>query len=54
LKSREAAQVLQVSARTLHSLAKSGALPVVRIGRSVRFDTRDLVAFIDAHKKGTP
>jgi excisionase family DNA binding protein len=34
---REAATALAISERTLWTLTKSGALPAVRLGRSVRY-----------------
>ncbi len=46
-----AAGMLSISERSLWSLQASGEIPSVRIGRSIRFDIRDLVAFIDQHKK---
>jgi excisionase family DNA binding protein len=52
LTAREAAKVLAVSERTLFSLTKSGAIPVVRIGdRGIRYDPADLRAWIDSAKK---
>lgn len=36
---------------TLYTLIANGELPVVRIGRSVRVDERDLVAFIAARRE---
>lgn len=50
LDSREAARRLGVSARTLWSLTDSGQVRAVRIGRLVRFDPRDLTAFVEAAK----
>lgn len=47
-----AAGMLSISERSLWSRQASGEIPSVRIGRSVRFDIRDLVAFIDQKKKG--
>lgn len=49
-KSRHAALALQISERKLFDLAKRGLIPVVRLDKSVRFDVRDLIAYIDAHK----
>ena len=52
---REAARAMAVSERTLWGWSEPrGPIPVVRIGRSVRYDYRDLVAFIDFAKTGTP
>lgn len=52
---REAAKAMAVSERTLWGWSEPrGPIPVVRLGRSVRYYQRDLVAFIDLAKKGTP
>lgn len=49
---REAAKMLAISERTLWSItAPRGPLPCVRIGRSVRYDLRDLRAFINSRKE---
>ena len=50
---QEAAEALAISPRKLWSMTASGEIPSVRIGRSVRIDIRDLIAFIDQQKKGT-
>ena len=47
-----AAKMLSVSERTLWTLQASGALPVVRIGRCVRFSVDDLREYINTQKKG--
>ncbi len=47
----DAARALAISQRALHELAKSGQLRRTYIGRSVRYDLRDLMAFIDAKKE---
>ncbi len=47
---REAARLLAVSERTVWSLVAKGELPAVRIGRAVRIDRRDLVAWVDRQK----
>ena len=49
---RETAQFLSISPRTLWSLTASGKIPVVRIGRSTRYDIEDLRTFIEAGKRG--
>ena len=46
----EAAKALAISPRTLWSLTQSGAIPCVRIGRSVRYDPADLKAWIESRK----
>ncbi|MHC4281147.1 MAG: helix-turn-helix domain-containing protein [Planctomycetota bacterium] len=51
LKSKQAAEYLCISERKLWDLQKSQRIPVVRIGRSVRFDLDDLDAFIADAKK---
>ena len=50
LKPREAAMALAVSPRKLWELTNTGELPCVRIGRAVRYDVRDLIAWIDKQK----
>ncbi len=48
---REAAAALSISERTLWSItAPRGALRLVRIGRSVRYDPHDLAAYIERQK----
>jgi excisionase family DNA binding protein len=46
----EAAQFLALSERTVWQMVADGRLQSVRVGRALRFDRRDLVAFIDAAK----
>ncbi len=48
---REAAAALGVCEKTLYTLTKSGQLPAVRIGRSVRYAVEDLQAFVERAKK---
>ena len=50
LNRREAAAWLGISERKLDSLTASGELRRVKIGSSVRFDPRDLNAFIESQK----
>ena len=48
---KDAAGYLSVCERTMWSLgAPHGPIPCVRIGRAVRFDERDLDAFIEGQK----
>jgi excisionase family DNA binding protein len=47
---RDAAKVLGVCEKTLWTLTDEGSMPVVRIGRSVRYDPRDLTRWIDTKK----
>ena len=51
LTSIQAAKALSISARTLWQLKKDGKLPFVRIYRSVRYDPKDIAAFIENQKK---
>ena len=46
LTARQAAKVLSISERTLFSVTKSGELPAVRIGRSVRYSVDALREYI--------
>jgi excisionase family DNA binding protein len=46
----EAAELLNVSARTVRRLIDSGALPVHRFGRLVRIADADLGAFLAASR----
>jgi excisionase family DNA binding protein len=50
LKPDEAASALGICARKLWELTNSGLIPCVRIGRSVRYDPRDLSSWIDSAK----
>jgi excisionase family DNA binding protein len=52
LKADEAAAQLKISPRSLWQYTKSGELPCVRMGRSVRYAPADLEAFI-VSRKGT-
>ena len=52
---REAAQALATSERTLWSLTvPRGPIPVVRFGRSVRYSTTALAAWIAQQQKQRP
>jgi excisionase family DNA binding protein len=48
----EAAALLRVTENRIYELAKRGAIPVVRLGRQLRFDEAALLAWIEAG--GTP
>jgi len=50
LKAPDAARALAISPRKLWELTAGGDIPVVRIGRSVRYDPSDLRAWIDDRK----
>ena len=47
---QEAAAVLGVGKRTLQELAATRKIAFVKIGRSVRFHTDDLIDFIESQK----
>ena len=49
----QTADMLGVSDRTIFTLMKTGKLKAVRIGRSVRFDRRDIDKFISNAKGNT-
>jgi excisionase family DNA binding protein len=51
LRAKDAALALSISERTLWSLTQSRDIPSVRIGRAVRYDPRDLLAWIEYKKK---
>lgn len=50
LKSKEAAEYLCISERTLWNLQNTGQVKVVRMGRLIRFDPVDLDNFIEEAK----
>ncbi len=49
---KEAACYLAVSVATVYGWVWQRRIPFVKIGRAVRFDPRDLEAFIEASKQG--
>lgn len=55
LTAREAAERLRISERSLWTLsAPRGALLAVRLGNSVRYDSGDVLAFLEAAKNILP
>jgi excisionase family DNA binding protein len=50
----EAGKVLGVTERTIFTMVKTGELPAVRFGRSVRIDPADLRRFINKAKGVKP
>jgi excisionase family DNA binding protein len=48
----QAARALAIGQRKLWELTNRGVIRAVRIGRAVRYDVRDLAAFIDRAKEG--
>jgi excisionase family DNA binding protein len=57
LKPKEAAEALRISERTLWQLTKDKEIPCVKVGgrirQVVRYDPRDLQAWIDKKKQGS-
>jgi excisionase family DNA binding protein len=54
LKTDEVAEILAISTRKLWVLTNRGDLPSVRIGRCVRYELRDLDAFVQRQKGRGP
>ncbi|MBW2647834.1 MAG: helix-turn-helix domain-containing protein [Deltaproteobacteria bacterium] len=52
IKPKDAAGYLAVSERTLWKLSQNNTIPVVRMGRAVRYDRQDLDGFIQRAKTG--
>lgn len=52
MKVRDAAAYLAISERKLWQLSDDRIIPTVRIGRAVRYDSRDLDTFISKAKDG--
>ena len=50
LRPSEAAESLAISERLLWTLTNNGEIQCVRIGRAIRYDPRDLIAWIDKRK----
>jgi excisionase family DNA binding protein len=50
LTSRHAAKALAICEKTLWAFTDRGEIPVVRIGRSVRYDPQDLSRWIESRK----
>lgn len=51
LRSKEAAELLAISTRKLWELTNRGEIPRVKIGKAVRYDLVDLVAWIAQQKE---
>ena len=47
---KQAAELLQISERTLYKLTKFEGLPAVKVGRIVRYDAEDLREWIAKNK----
>ncbi len=52
LSERDAAKWLATCPRTLWGLRADGKIPVVRVGRLVRYDVDDLRTFVASNKVG--
>ncbi|HRT42249.1 MAG TPA: helix-turn-helix domain-containing protein [Phycisphaerae bacterium] len=52
LKPAEAAKALGIGSRTLWGLTKAGEIACVRVGRSVRYATADLQAWVEKKRVG--
>lgn len=50
----QAAKLLQVSSRSLARLTASGEIRAARIGRSVRYDRRELLRWLDQAQQPHP
>lgn len=50
LTTQEAARELSISPRTLRKLVQDGEIPTVRVRSLVRFDARDLSAWVEEKK----
>lgn len=53
LRTREAAEALGISERTLQTLVSTGDIPHVRVGRAVLFPVRELKDWLTAQTTGT-
>src|SRR5207253_1462434 len=51
IKSKEAAKLLAVCPRTLHSLTHGGGLPFVRMGRCLRYHVAELAKWTDVQTR---
>ncbi len=52
LTARDVSKLLSISERTLWELTRRGEIPRLKIGAAVRYDVRDLQAWIDKTKGG--
>ena len=52
LDASEVAELLHVPSRWVKDAAREGRLPCVRLGRYVRFDRRDVLAWVEEQKAG--
>jgi excisionase family DNA binding protein len=47
----EAAEILSLTPRQVGRLARRGEIPRVEMGKEIRYDPRDIWAFVEARKK---
>lgn len=50
LNAEETGKLLGVSTRTLYTLSAQGKLPCIKVGRSVRYDQRDIDTYINQQR----
>lgn len=50
----ESAAFLNISERKFWEIVNDGKIPKLKVGRSVRFDVRDLMAYADSLKQLPP
>lgn len=50
LSADQTGRLLGVTVRTLYTLSQRGELPCIKIGRSVRYDPRDIDQYIQRNK----
>jgi excisionase family DNA binding protein len=49
----DVAEILKISRSFAYSMMRNGEIPVIRMGRSVRVKTEDLIIFIENNKTNT-
>jgi len=52
LSATETARKLRLSVPHVYTLAAAGTLPSIKFMKAVRFDPKDVDAFIEAHRRG--
>ena len=50
LRQKEAVEEFKLSLRTLQYAASRGEIPVIKVGRSTRYDRADLMAWLQSKK----
>lgn len=46
----EVSKLLGISTRTLYTLSSHGKLPCIKVGRSVRYDPKDIETYINRQR----